>query len=336
MPVKLLQVLVPDVDVAEVREQLDKESILKAWDVSLPDEQVLTAVLMRSDQSQTAIDRLNEVYGERDGFRLMVQTVDATLPLPAEDDQDSNGDDNNKQKTTVSREELHARLDDESRITGAYIAAIILSTIVAAFGFVLDDVAVIIGAMVIAPLLAGNVALSLATTLADVKLGIKALRTNMLGVAIAFVLSLLIGAIVPFDAEASQILGRTNLSAAMVVVALAAGSAGTLAFTTGVPAALIGVMVAVALLPPLVASGMLFGAGNYSAGAHAFVLLATNVICVNLAGVLTFLLQGVRPRSYYEKERARQTTFAAIGLWTALLGALIALIWWLSDKQGDP
>jgi hypothetical protein len=89
-----------------------------------------------------------------------------------------------------------------------------------------------------------------------------------------------------------------------IAVALASGCAGALAFTTGVSATLIGVMVAVALLPPLVTFGLLLGGGNLDLATGALSLFLMNLICVNLAGVATFLVQGIRPASWWEKDQA--------------------------------
>jgi uncharacterized membrane protein len=110
------------------------------------------------------------------------------------------------------------------------------------------------------------------------------------------------------------------------VLALAAGSAGALAFTSGVPSVVVGVMVAVALLPPLVVAGLLAGAGHWMPAAGALVLLLTNVTCVNLAGVVTFLLQKVRPRTWWEADRARSSTRLAVAVWILMLAVLLALI----------
>jgi uncharacterized hydrophobic protein (TIGR00341 family) len=121
-------------------------------------------------------------------------------------------------------------------------------------------------------------------------------------------------------------MSRTQVVPGEIVVALASGCAGALAFTTGVSAALVGVMVAVALLPPLVAFGLLLGGGEPALAMGALSLFLVNLICVNLAGVTTFLVQGIRPATWWEKDRAVKATRIAIGLWAALLTALIAMI----------
>jgi uncharacterized hydrophobic protein (TIGR00271 family) len=113
--------------------------------------------------------------------------------------------------------------------------------------------------MVIAPLLGPNVALSLATTLGDGDLARTALKTNAVGIGLALALSVCLGLILAVDPNIHEIASRTEVSLSDVVLALVAGGAGALAFTSGVPAALVGVMVAVALLPPLVTCGLLLG-----------------------------------------------------------------------------
>jgi uncharacterized membrane protein len=126
-----------------------------------------------------------------------------------------------------------------------------------------------------------------------------------------------------------EVATRTGVGLGDIAVALASGCAGTLAFTTGVSTTLIGVMVAVALLPPLVTFGLLLGGGHLAPAMGALSLFLMNLICVNLAGVTTFLLQGIRPATWWEKNRAANASRIAVGLWVALLAALggMILLW---------
>lgn len=203
---------------------------------------------------------------------------------------------------------------------------IILSSIVAAIGLLRDNVAVVIGAMVIAPLLGPNVALAFATTLGDFKLGIDALKTNVAGLFIALTLSVGMGYFLEVNPETSEIASRTQIQLYDIALALAAGCAGVLAFTSGISAALIGVMVAVALLPPLVVLGLLIGSANFLLAKEALLLLFTNIICVNLAGIATFLVQGVQPRSWWEASKAKKAARWAILIWSSFLIILITII----------
>jgi uncharacterized membrane protein len=85
-------------------------------------------------------------------------------------------------------------------------------------------------------------------------------------------------------------------------------------------------MVAVALLPPLVAFGLLLGGGYPELATGALTLFLMNLVCVNLAAVTTFLVQGIRPATWWEKDRAAKATRIAIGLWAVLLAALVGLV----------
>ena len=85
-------------------------------------------------------------------------------------------------------------------------------------------------------------------------------------------------------------------------------------------------MVAVALLPPLMVFGILLGDGQFQESLNALLLLATNLVCVNISGVAMFLYQGVRPNSWWEAKKAKKQTRVAIAVWVALLVILGILI----------
>jgi uncharacterized hydrophobic protein (TIGR00341 family) len=212
-------------------------------------------------------------------------------------------------------------------VARVFFAMTILSALVAAVGLMRNDVAVIIGAMVIAPLLGPNVAMALATTLGDIHLLRRSLLTNAVGLTTAFLFAVLIGGVFQVDPKIPSVEARTELRWGDILLALAAGAAGTVAFTRGLSGAVIGVMVAVALMPPLVVCGLLLGAGYVQLALGALLLTSANVICVNLAGIVTFLLQGVRPRSWWEAERAKVATRTAMIIWVLLLGTLLVLLW---------
>jgi uncharacterized hydrophobic protein (TIGR00341 family) len=170
------------------------------------------------------------------------------------------------------------------------------------------------------------VSLAFATTLGDKDLAVRSIKVNLLGILLALIFSAVLGLLLEIDPNLPEIASRTTVGIGDVVLALAAGCAATLSFTAGMPGALIGVMVAVALLPPLVTLGMLLGTGYWKEALGAALLLATNLICINLSGVTTFLIQGVGPLSWWETGKAKKAAHNAILIWTFLLSLLVLFI----------
>jgi uncharacterized hydrophobic protein (TIGR00341 family) len=332
MALRLVEIRIRADRVDVLRSILEEADVADSWSVGTDDEYHSHRALVRTDAVEALTDALSDRLGEED-VRIVLLSVEATLPKvdPPASEAEEAADAPSEERPggmwgRVSREELQQELEKAAQLDPVYLAGVGLSTVVAAVGLLRGDVAVIIGAMVIAPLLGPNVALSLAATLGDLDLGRRALRTAAAGAVVALGLSLAVGWAFTVDPTVPELAARTRVGFSDVALALAAGSAGALAFTSGLPTAVIGVMVAVALLPPLVATGLLAGQGMTAEALAAATLVATNVTCVNLAGVATFLARRVGPKEWWEAERARTTTRIAIGLWLALLAALMLLM----------
>ena len=169
-------------------------------------------------------------------------------------------------------------------------------------------------------------ALALGMVLGDGVLARRALFTNTAGFAIALLTATLLGLFLNADPATPEIASRTEVTLWDLLLALAAGCAGALAYTSGVATYLTGVMVAVALLPPAVASGILLAEGQYVGAVAAIFLALVNVTAVILAAMLTFLWRGMRPRRWWREEHARQTAQRGVALLATLLAVLAALI----------
>lgn len=298
------------------------------WTIRLEDEGHLIRALVDTEHSESFVDAVENEFGGSDGFRIVMLPVEATLPRENEENKSASEEERDKEEGTprISREELYTDVSESLKTSSVYYTLVLLSTIVAAGGMMRNDVAVVVGAMVIAPLIGPNIALALGTTLGDTSLLLKSLRVNLTGLALALVLSAIIGATIEFSPGVSQIATRASVDLGSVALALAAGVAGALSMTRGISTALIGVMVAVALLPPLVALGMLLGAGYMLPAYGAGLLLLINVTSINLAAVVTFVAQGVRPATWYEAEEAKKKTRLAMLLWAAILAVLVAAV----------
>ena len=328
MSLRLIEFIVPRDALEGLPAELADDGVLGVWSSHVGETEGLLRVLVNTEETEALTDKLTSRFSSDERFRMMLFPVEATLPAveeePVSDEEPPPAA--RKGPLRISREELHQDLSGATRISAVYITTVALSTLVAAVGLLSSSVAVVIGAMVIAPLLGPNVALSLASTLGDVSLARKALKANIAGVATALLLSVGAGVLMNVDPTVPEIAARTDVGLGDVVLALAAGSAGSLAFTQGLSAAVIGVMVAVALLPPLVAAGLLLGSGHLALAYGAFMLVAVNLACVNLAGVVTFLAQRVQPRTWWESERAVKGARIAMASWVGMLLLLILLM----------
>jgi uncharacterized hydrophobic protein (TIGR00341 family) len=306
-----------------------KVTIQGEWKTRFSNDKILIRMLVKAEESQQLLDLLEEMFANEDGFRINIFALEASFPSINDQEDTKEFSSNEKQsihKERLSREELYDDLEKGAMITKIYISMIILSSIVAAIGVINNNVAVIIGAMVIAPMLTPNVSLSLATALGDLKLAKSALKTILSGISITAILSIIMGLMLPVDPSLQEISSRTSVGLTDIALALASGAAGALSFTSAAPAVLIGVAVAVALMPPLVVCGLLLGAGFYSLAMGALLLFLANLISVNLSGVITFLIQGIEPRTWWQAKRAKQATIMAITLWVTLLAILIIVI----------
>jgi len=277
-------------------------------------------MLVADNMVQSALDTLQNVLGAQPTARLVVLNVEVVLPKPAEEAGRS------AKSASTAREALYQEVSKGARADSYFFLLVALSTVVAAIGLIENSVAVLIGAMVIAPLLGPNLALSLGTALADTQLMKRAAGTLLLGISFAVAISFLLGATWPDELHTPELLARTAAGWDSVALALASGTAAALSLTTGLSSVLVGVMVAVALLPPASAVGLLLGQGKPGLALGALLLLAINIVCVNLSSKLVFLVRDISPRTWLEKEKAKAAMRLYMVGWFLTLVMLMLVI----------
>jgi len=326
---RVVEIILPEGEADTLGEVLAIDPHGGPWRMALEGGLVCQRFVLEAEASGGLVDEIQRRYANVAGFHLLILPVSASLPRPASQEDAKVPASVRKYGSKgggLTREELHAEGFDMARPTGVFYATVVLSTIVVAIGLLRDNPAVIIGAMVIAPLLGPNVALALATTLADTKLMRLSSRSNALGFVIALGITILLGVLIQVDPTQAELASRTGVHWSDILLALAAGSAGALALTTGMPIALVGVMVAVALLPPTAVLGLMLGGGHMELAGGALLLLMTNLICVNLAATVTFRVHGIQPRTWWDAKKATRSSRLAVGIGVALLVLLGLLI----------
>ena len=276
-------------------------------------------LVVTDDKVQEVLDALQGVLGAQSYAKLLVYPIDISLPKQTEEQQEKEA------KATQARESLYKEVQKNSRLDVNYLVLVMLSTIVAAIGLIENNVAVVIGAMVIAPLLGPNLAFGLGTALGDLSLMKNSLKTLSAGVLLAVSVSVIMGIVWPFPLTSPELISRTDAGLDSIALAFASGAAAALSLSTGLPSVLVGVMVAVALLPPAATFGLMLGHARPDLAAGAALLLAVNVVSVNLACKLVFLIKGIRPRTWWEKEKASKAMRRYIFVWVVTL-ALLGLV----------
>jgi len=281
------------------------------------DGRIAARMLVQPAQRQAVLDVLQTLLLSSENARILVHPVEASLPRLKQDEDDESA--KRSKSAIISREEIVAQVEKGAQLSSHYLVLILLSAIVSAIGLLEDNVAVIIGAMVIAPLLGPNIAFALGTTMGDSKLIIKSLNALAAGLVFAVVVGVCIGYFWPGQLYSNEVLARTDVTFSGTAIALASGAAGALSLVTSISGVLVGVMVAVALMPPTTTIGLMLSAGDYQAAFGAALLLAMNVACINLSAKLVFLSKGVRPRTWFEARKAEQSSTLSIVFWISLL-----------------
>jgi len=176
MALRLIEMVLKETDGDEVRELLKDHDLLDHRQIRLPDGEVLVRILLDAEQIEAVLDLLEKRYISEEGNRVVILPVEATLPRATAEPEPEptitpeQAPTEEKPPERIAREELYEDIKDAARWSRVYLAMVVLSTIVAAIGLYYNSVAIIIGAMVIAPLLGPNMAMALATTLGDLPL----------------------------------------------------------------------------------------------------------------------------------------------------------------------
>ena len=192
--------------------------------------------------------------------------------------------------------DLFQVLRSDAELNMNYVVLMVLSTMLATVGLYMDSAAVIIGAMLLAPLMAPLVSASMGILRGDNLLFFAAVRTIIIGVVIALCSAALTTLMFQHKPVTDEMLGRLNPSLLDLAVAVFSGIAAAYskAFRQ-ISQNLAGVAIAVALVPPLAVAGIGAGRGDLMFFWQALLLFLTNMIGIIIAGMFTFRVLGYSP-----------------------------------------
>ena len=216
------------------------------------------------------------------------------------------------------REKLQQELLDEAELDTEFLVLTISSCVIATLGLLMNSAAVIIGAMLIAPLMLPLRGLALGMLDIDRLLVRSSLITLMVGTITAIIISGLVGGFfsLPEASFGSEILARTQPNLADLGVAVAAGSiSGFAKIRRKLSDALAGTAISVALMPPLCVVGIALSQQSLPLASGAFLLYLTNLLGITLSCIIIFIFGGY----YINYDRTSQ----ALSGFVAMTGILV-------------
>lgn len=210
-------------------------------------------------------------------------------------------------------EELEKELIADSSWNTDFILCTVISCLIASFGLLSNSTAVIIGAMLVAPLMLPLRGLAFSACEGDFKLFRQALFCIIGATILSLFLSSFITKIASLSELGSEIIARTQPNLIDLGIAVTAGAmSGFGKIRKGISDTLAGTAIAVALMPPLCVVGICLTMGNYPFATGAFLLYFTNLLGITLACMIVFIFSGYTKLSH------------AVG-WTSLLTLLLII-----------
>jgi len=229
--------------------------------------------------------------------------------------------------TAMQQADVYRHLRRGARPDVDFFIMMGLAAIIASMGLLYNSPAVIIGAMLVAPLFTPIVAISLAIVRGDARLLALATESTVKGLALAIGLGTMLAWLSPQATVTAEISVRAHPALPDLIVALASGAAGAYAIARkDVAASLPGVGIAAALVPPLCAVGIGLSIGDATVVSGAGLLFVTNLVAITLAGALMLMLLGFQAGQRRQAERAlRQGLLATLALVVAVSIPLAAV-----------
>ena len=331
---RLVQITIPSGKRETLLDALDDEEIdyVVADETSSREFAAIAYVPLPTNAVEPTLERLREAGLDDDAFTVVLD-ANTVISRRFEELQDRYSEE--KDEDRIARDELMAAAADLAPSTRTYVIMTIVSAVVATAGLLLDSPAVVVGSMVIAPLIGPAMAASVGTVVNDHEMFVRGVRLQVLGLALsvgaAFVFAFLVRHVhlVPPLADVTaipEIRERVAPDFLSLIIAIGAGIAGIVSLMTGVSAAIVGVMIAVALIPPAATVGIGLAWGQPFVSVGSAVLLMVNVLSINLAALVALWYSGYRPEHWFRQSDAREATVkrvAALAVSIVILSAFL-------------
>ncbi|WP_132058072.1 DUF389 domain-containing protein [Halorussus amylolyticus] len=294
---RVVHVLIPDDHRASALDALDEREVEYVV-LEDGDESILVEFPIPTDATGDVFDALHDAGVPEDAYRV-VSTGETATTGTMDDLMDRYA--TNYDPLSVA--ELKSKSRDLSRDPLSFVGLVVLSAIIAAGGLLLDSPAIIVGAMVIAPLVGPVLTASAGIITGDEGMFADSVRLQVVGLLAAVVGAGLFAFAARTLAFAPPVLDVTSVEVIVsraapnfltIAVGITAGVAAAFGLTTKGPTSLIGVMIAAALVPGASATGIALVWGEFLIAAGAFTVLAVTVLGINFAVFFTLTTLGYR------------------------------------------
>jgi len=314
--VRLVQITIPSGKRETLLSTLEDEGIdyVVADETSGREFSGIAYIPLPTNAVEPVLDSLRDAGLDDDSFTVV---LDANTVVSRRFEQLEEEYAEEEDEDRIAREELVAAASDLAPPMRTYVIMTIVSALVATAGLLLNSAAVVVGSMVIAPFVGPAMATSVGTIVNDDELFSRGVRLQILGLVLAIGAAFVFAFVVryihlvpPLEDVTSitEISERVAPDFLSLVIAIGAGIAGIVSLTTGVSAALVGVMIAVALIPPAATVGIGLAWGQPLVSLTASVLVLVNVLSINLSALVVLWYKGYRPEQWFWKEDARRDT----------------------------
>ena len=221
---------------------------------------------------------------------------------------------------------IHEEISDGSEPALRFYILVAVSTLIACFGLIANSTAVVIGAMLVAPLMTPIFGISLALVRGEPDLLGRAARAEIIGVVAAVSMAFILGSLLGDIEPTHEMLSRTRPNLFDLLVAVLAGFAGAFALVNEkISPALPGVAIATAIVPPLANSGLCLALGEIQGGIGSFLLFFANFLSILVVASGTFILYGMAKQFGAQAEHSdyvRRFTLPIVAF--LLIGAFLA------------
>ncbi len=236
-------------------------------------------------------------------------------------------------RSDEEKEEMSLQIVQDSTGDRLYWTEIFLSAIIVTFGLLQNSVAVIIGAMVIAPLLRPIKGLAFAIASGQAARFWKSFKLLLLSMVVVIGLSYLFSVMIPLKIETNEIAARTAPNLLDLFIAIASGIIALLAMSfTRLSEGVAGVAMAAALLPPLSVVGIELALGNYESSLGSLLLFVTNILAIIFVGTIIFILFGFAPHQKESQKRTFENLLILLGLTVLISIPLFSSLLQIADR----